>query len=287
METTFDDRYETIKVTPFGAALGAVIDGVDLRGEVGTTQRQEIRSALLQHLVVAFRNQPLTDDELVSFAGMLGDPYIHPMDRLMGATIPTVGVNDRTSDHDAQTDTWHLDVQYTPNPPAFGILQCRLAPPYGGDTMWANLYRAWDDLSALFQARLLGLETVHSVGDVLLKLKSKQYGDAAIEVWQRELANVHQPVVRRHPETGRSALFAVSTSSPIAGMTSLESDALLGVLERHATNPNYTCRWRWETDDVIVWDERCTAHFAVRDPWPGRRVLHRVLVEGDRPQHAG
>lgn len=278
-----ESTYETITVHPFGAALGAVIEGVDLRGAVSDVQRREIRDALMRHLVVAFRDQHLDDEQHLALAAALGVPHVHPMERLMGETEPTVGELDRTNDHKTQTDTWHLDVTYAPNPPAFGILRCLEAPPYGGDTMWANLYLAWQDLSEPFKERLIGLETVHYAPEVLMKMKSSVYGEDAIETWRRELSGVRHPVVRIHPETGEPCLFVVSRTSPIDGMSTLESNAILGVLEQHATSPNYTCRWHWTAGDVVVWDERCTAHFAVRDPWPGRRVVRRVLVEGDRP----
>lgn len=274
--------YETISVRPFGAALGAVVEGVDLR-DPSDHQLAEIRQALMQHLVVAFPRQSLDDDHHLAFAAALGEPYIHPMDRLMGVTVPTISQLDQSSDHQAQTDTWHLDVLYTPNPPAFGMLRSIVAPPYGGDTMWANLHLAWQELSPAFRERLLGLEIEHPVPEVLMQMKALQYGEGAIDVWRRELSGIRHPIVRRHPETGEPTLFAVSRSGRIHGMSELESDAILGVIETHAVNPNYTCRWRWSEGDVVVWDERCTAHFAVRDPWPGRRVLRRVLVEGDRP----
>ena len=112
---------------------------------------------------------------------------------------------------------------------------------------------------------------------------SSGFGDAAIPVWREQLNDVRHPVVRNHPETGRPTLYCVSTSTPIVGMSADESDAILGVLQRHAANPNFTCRWRWTTGDVVVWDERCTSHFAVRDPWDGPRSMRRVLVEGDVP----
>ncbi len=270
-----------LEVLPFGAALGAEVTGVDLRDAERPEIRAAIRAALLEHQVLGFRDQHLTDDEHFGFAATLGELYVHPMDRIAGVDTPTLGLLDTTNDHRTQTDTWHVDVPYSPRPPAFAVNRCVVAPAAGGDTMWANLQLALDELSPSFRERLLGLETVNSVPEVLVQLMAARHGDDHIERWRDELCDVHQPVVRRHPETGRDSIFAVSTTSPIAGMTPLESTAILSVLERQAQNPNFTCRWRWRAGDVIVWDERCTSHFAVRDPWDGPRSMRRVLVEGD------
>lgn len=265
---------------PFGAALGAEVHGVDVRTAGSPELRHAIRDALLTHHVLAFPGQHLDDAEHLAFAATFGELHVHPMDRLMGVDKVVIGELETTSDHDTKTDTWHLDVTYSPNPPSFAVNRCLVAPPAGGDTMWANLHLALDTLSAPFRERLVGLTTVHSVAEVLLRLRAQQYGESAREIWQANLCDVHQPIVRRHPETGRDALFCVDTTSPIAGMHPLESAAILGLLKQHCANPNLTCRWRWRAGDVVVWDERCTSHYAVRDPWEGQRSMRRVLVEG-------
>jgi alpha-ketoglutarate-dependent taurine dioxygenase len=270
-----------LDIHPFGAALGAEVRGIDLRDAAAPELRHAIREALLTHHVLAFPGQHLDDQEHLAFAATLGELYVHPMDRLMGVDKVVIGALDTTSDHDTKTDTWHLDVTYSPSPPAFAVNRCLVAPAAGGDTMWANLHLALETLSAPFRERLAGLTTVHSVGEILLRERAKVYGDAAREVWSSNLCGVHQPIVRRHPETARDALFCVDTTSPIAGMHPAESNAILGVLKQHCANPNFTCRWRWTPGDVVVWDERCTSHLAVRDPWAGPRSMRRVLVEGE------
>jgi taurine dioxygenase len=275
-----------LDVRPFGAALGAEIHGVDVRDAGAPELRSAIRAALLEHHVLAFPAQHLDDTEHLAFAATLGELYVHPMDRLMGVDRVVIGELDTMSDHDTKTDNWHLDVTYSPRPPSFAVNRCLVAPPAGGDTMWANLHLALETLSAPFRERLVGLTTVHSVGEVLLRMRAQVYGEDARAIWKANLCNVEQPIIRRHPETGRDALFCVDTTSPIAGMHPAESAAILGVLKAHCANPNLTCRWRWHVGDVVVWDERCTSHYAVRDPWSGPRSMRRVLVEGD-PAIAG
>ncbi len=269
-------------IEPFGAALGAVVTGVDLARLSGDTAA-DVRAVLLDHLVVAFPAQHLDDAGHLAFARSLGEPYVHPMERIAGETTPTVGEISVASDHGLQTDTWHLDVTYSPTPPSFGILRAVDVPAYGGDTMWANLHLAYDRLDNCARERLEALETTNGVPDGLVALKAPKFGAEAASRWRAELTDVRHPVIRTHPETGRKAVFAIGTGNPIAGMDADESHAVLDELTRHSTNLNFTCRWRWSNGDVVVWDERCTAHYAVRDPWPGMRTLRRMLVEGDRP----
>ena len=277
----------TMTVEPFGAALGAEVRGIDLRDAGEPELRAEIRRAVLEHHVLAFPGQHLDDDEHRAFAATLGELYIHPMDRIAGVTESTIGHLVTDKDHQTRTDTWHLDVTYSPKPPAFGVNRCIVAPPAGGDTMWANLHLALEGLSPAFRQRLVGLTTISSIPEVLVQLKAGDVEADVVERWRKELVDVAHPIVRRHPETGRDSLFCVSTTTPIAEMSQAESDAVLGVLERHCADPNITCRWRWHEGDVVVWDERCTSHFAVRDPWVGTRSMRRILVEGDEPIAGG
>lgn len=270
-----------VTIEPFGAALGAELVGADLRDldEAGVAV---LRGALLEHQVVAARGQFLDEREQQALASALGEPWIHPMDRLMGATEAIPSELKVTNDHQLRTDTWHLDVTYSPTPPAFGILCALSVPPYGGDTMWANLCLAHDTLDDELRAQLGGRSTVHDVPEILIQLKAGSYPDQDHDIWRRELCDVHQPMLRVHPETGRVAVFAIG-DAPIDGLAPEESRALTDEVTRHATDLNHTCRWRWRDGDVVIWDERCTAHYAVRDPWPGERVLRRLLVEGDAP----
>ena len=269
----------TLTVEPFGAALGAEVLGVDLRS-LDDANTAALRQALLDHQVVAVRDQFLDDDAHVALAHALGEPWIHPMDRLMGVTEAAPSELRVQHDHQLRTDTWHLDVTYSPTPPAFGILRAIAVPPYGGDTMWANLNLAYDTLDPELRARLSGRTTVHDVPDILIELRGESYPDRDHDVWRRELKDVHQPMLRIHPETGRVGIFAIG-DPPVDGLSADESRSLTDAVTAHATNLNHTCRWRWRDGDVVIWDERCTAHYAVRDPWPGDRVLRRLLVEGD------
>jgi taurine dioxygenase len=273
-----------MQVEPLTAALGAELLDIDLK-ELTADSISGLRSALLEYKVVGIRYQFLDDEEHIELAEALGEPWIHPMDRLAGVVRAEPSELRVKSDHQLLTDRWHLDVLYAPNPPAFGILRAMDVPAVGGDTMWSNLVLAASWLSDELREQLQGRCTVHDVPDTLIGLKQSIFPDFDPEVWRENLQGVRQPLLRRHPETGETAIFCVGTS-PVDGLDDEAALDLMAAVTEHATNPNLTCRWRWRNGDVVIWDERCTAHFAVRDPWEGERVLRRLLVEGDRPTAA-
>ena len=264
---------------PLSAALGAELLDVDL-GSLDDDGAAALRSMLLTYKVVGVRNQHLDDDAHVALAKALGEPWVHPMDRLAGVTDAAPSELRVTSDHQLRTDEWHLDVLYAPNPPAFGILRAVSVPPVGGDTMWSNLTLAASRLPDELRGRLVGRHTVHDVPDRLVEFRQSAYPDFDPELWRRELTGVRQPLLRAHPETGEATLFCVGEAD-VEGHDGAAAAELMAEVTSHGTDLNYTCRWRWRDGDVVIWDERCTAHYAVRDPWEGERVLRRLLVEGD------
>ncbi|MDE0615056.1 MAG: TauD/TfdA family dioxygenase [bacterium] len=270
-----------MRIEPLTAAIGAEISGINL-GELDTETGEELRAALLEYKVVGIRNQFLDDAGHVRLAESLGEPWIHPMDRLAGVESAEPSELRVKSDHQLLTDRWHLDVLYAPNPPAFAILRAIDVPPVGGDTMWANLVLAASWLPDDLREQLLGRFTVQSVPDTLINLKQTLFPDFDPQIWRENLQGVRQPLLRRHPETGEDAIFCLGDAS-VDGLDDDASQKLVAAVTEHATNPSVTCRWRWRNGDVVIWDERCTAHFAARDPWEGDRVLRRLLVEGDCP----
>lgn len=270
-----------MRIEPLTAALGAELLDIDLK-DLEADAAAELRTALLEYKVVGIRDQHLDDEDHIRLGEALGDPWIHPMDRLAGSDRAEPSELRVKSDHQQKTDTWHLDVLYAPNPPAFGILRAVDVPPVGGDTMWANLVLAASWLPAELRERMQGRCTVHSVPDTLVNLKQKRFPDFDPAIWRDNLQGVRQPLLRRHPETGETAIFCLGTPA-VDGLDDDAARDLMAAVTDHATNLNGTCRWRWRNGDVVIWDERCTAHYAVRDPWQGDRVLRRLLVEGDRP----
>lgn len=280
------DRYRHIEVRPLSGALGAELLGVDL-STLTDDVFEEIQRAFLEHHVVFFRDQRLTPEQHKAFGRRFGELNVHPTyEPLPGHPEILPVVKEKDARH-VIGDTWHTDVTFLPEPPLGSILLAREIPPYGGDTLFANLSLAYDTLSEGMKAMLEGVNAVHSNAYLLggrdgtedrnRTRSTKIRGD------REELTAVH-PVVRTHPETGRRCLFVNQAfTTRFEDMTREESQPLLDYLIRHASRPEYTCRFRWAEGSIAFWDNRCTYHYALNDYHGFRREMHRVTINGDRP----
>jgi taurine dioxygenase len=264
-----------LPVTP---TIGAEIRGVDLRRPLTGEQRDEIHDALMQHLVVFFRDQDLTDDQQLGFASNFGPPVSSsinkqdPDDALLFVTL------EDGPDSPPQSDRWHTDVAFVEEPPNIAVLNMRLTPPVGGDTMWLSLYAAYEALSPTLRELLTDLRLELDLGttrDAILRAFGPEYFEAVMK--QFEL--IQHPLVRIHPVTKRPALFMCgSYMRGIVGMHPDESQALLDLLRSKLHDHNIQCRWRWQQYDLAMWDERCTNHRGLADHYPARRTIRRCLV---------
>jgi taurine dioxygenase len=168
-------------------------------------------------------------------------------------------------------------------PPRIAILNARVIPEYGGDTLWASMFAAYDALSPTMQELCCGLRVRHHTDDLFLE-KVSRGREEIVEVIRREFPPVEHPLVRTHPASGRRALFLGGAfMDQIVGMHRDESDALLGFLCRHAENPNFQVRWHWHEHDLAMWDEASTNHRALSDHYPQHRMMRRCTIDGDRP----
>lgn len=251
-------------------ALGAYVYGVDLAAGFDDALVAQLRAALLEHLVICIRGQEaLTPDGQLAFARLWGTVLVHPY-------VPSIeghpGVM-RIYDPNAVTQTWHSDTTHVRTPPSVTILLAREIPEYGGDTMFANQYLAYETLSPGLQATLDSLRAVH-YGTELAK-------EAGVDA--ERVTNSH-PVARTHPETGRTALYVNDNYvKHFEGWTEAESAPLLDLLYVHAARPEFTWRHKWTVGDLILWDNRCTQHAVIGDTGGAERVLHRITIEGDEP----
>lgn len=244
-------------------AIGAEIDGLDLAA-LGDDDWAELHALWLEHLVLFIPGQShLSPAAHLAFARRFGEPDVHSyLPKLDG--YPQIVVLD--SETGVRADFWHTDVAYEAAPPKASILHLVTTPPFGGDTMWSNQYLAYESLSDPIRSLLDGLTAVHTAAS---------HGRPAVQATH--------PAVRVHPETGRRSLFVNGTStSHFAELDRDESDALLQVVLRRCERPEATCRYRWGSGDLAVWDNRCTQHYAV-DDYRGVRVGQRVTVTGERP----
>jgi alpha-ketoglutarate-dependent taurine dioxygenase len=280
------DEYSRISVTPIAGALGAEISGVDISRSIDDATFAEIRRAWTQNLVIFFRGQSLDDDALVAFGRRFAPLFRHPNLLTEGPYPDIVRIHRKPGDKQIVGEDWHTDTTCMAEPPCGAVLYGVHVPPYGGDTLFANQYLAYETLSDGMKALLSRLTAVHSditvAGPQAARNKYRTNKVREDSDW-RETVSEH-PVVRTHPETGRKGLFVNrSYTQRFSGMTAEESAPLLEFLWQHATRPEFTCRFRWETGSVAVWDNRCTMHIAVNDVWKFQRLMHRVQMCGERP----
>ncbi|HVZ08532.1 TauD/TfdA dioxygenase family protein [Rhodopila sp.] len=280
-------RNQLLDIQPIAGALGAEIGGVNLADELGDGVIAEIRQALLDHGVIFFRDQVLDVDRHKAFARRFGDIFIHPNFRGTQADPEVVNVVRNPGDARIVGEKWHHDTTMVAEPPMGAVFYAIEVPPYGGDTMFASQYLAYETLSPGLQALLEGLRVKHTdralAGPQAGVSKTRSTAVREDADW-RETITYH-PAVITHPETGRKALF-VNHSHCVAfeDMTEEESRPLLDYLLEHGHRPEFTCRFRYTPGSVAFWDNRCVKHIAVNDAGPFRRVARRIQIQGTRPQ---
>lgn len=273
-----------MQIKQIAGALGAEIHGVDLAQPLGDNTVKAIRQALLDHLVVFFRNQDLDPATFRGFAGRFGAPVEYPFVRGIEGFPEIIQVLKREDERSNFGGIWHSDTTYLQEPPMGSILLARELPPYGGDTLFANQYLAFEALSDGLQRTLLGLRGVSTSAKAdVSKTREDRVKDSGTATAKQDLVAEH-PVVRTHPETGRRALFVnVAHTARFAGWTEEESAPLLNFLFAHQVKPEFTCRFRWEPNSIAFWDNRAAQHNPINDYHGFKRLMHRITLAGDRP----
>jgi taurine dioxygenase len=272
-----------MEIRPIAGALGAEILGVDLASGLDDEAAGAIRQALLDHLVVFFRDQDLAPAAFRDAVRRFGTPIEYPFVRGLDGFPEIIQVLKREDERSNFGGIWHSDTSYLDEPPMGSVLLARELPPYGGDTLFANQYLAFEALSDGLQRTLASLRGVNTSAkaDVTRTREDrvKDSGGAA-----KDYAAEH-PVVRTHPETGRRALYVnVAHTARFAGWTEEESAPLLQFLFAHQVKPEFTCRFRWEPNSIAFWDNRAAQHNPVNDYHGFRRLMHRITLAGDRPR---
>jgi taurine dioxygenase len=267
-----------LQLTPLTPALGALVEGLDLRAPLAEETRERLRDALVRHLVLFFRGQPLSDAEHLAFASVFGTPNVFPTTAARGLDEPLEWIVDGP-ESPPKADLWHTDVAFLERPPDAAVLCMQETPPSGGDTLWLSLHALHDALSPEMQELVADLEQDLHPGPNFRATTIHLWGE---EVYRRvadRFAGARHPLVRIHPVSGRPALFLCGAYvRGIAGLHEDESDALLAFLRSRLHDPNAQLRWKWRAHDVAVWDERCTNHRALSDHFPARRVVRRCTV---------
>lgn len=271
-----------IQITPLTPTIGAEIHGVDLRSGLAQEEVSGIRQALLDHLVVFFRDQDITPAQHVAFGRAFGELCYPPFMTDHGSD-PEILVLDQVSPRGEGTDTWHSDNTFMAEPPMGSILKAIQLPARGGDTCFASAYAAYDALSEPMKEFLEGLSAVHDLTATLERANAAGHTQADIAAIREKSPPVSHPVVRTHPETQRKALFVnANSTTQIEGLSPAESRNLLPFLCDHFGSPEFQCRFRWSENAIAFWDNRSAQHMAVPD-YNERRVMNRVTLAGDRP----
>jgi taurine dioxygenase len=282
--------YQTISVRPVSGAVGAVVEGVDLSRDLDNATASDLHQALLDHCVIFFRDQHLTPEQHLRLGRRFGTLNVHEFVEAMPDHPEIIVVAKHEGDTKNFGGGWHSDVTYLEKPALGSILYALDVPEYGGDTMFANQYLAYETLSSGMQKLLDGLTAIHSARPVYGLGARHEYAPSdelqAMKMIYSETAHreVEHPVVRTHPESGRKCLYVNGAFTiRFKDMTVEESRPLLQFLQAHATKPEFTCRFRWQPNSIAFWDNRCVQHYALNDYDGHRRVLHRVTIDGDRP----
>jgi taurine dioxygenase len=271
-------------VTPVAGALGAEISGLDLSAPLSDETILAVRRAWLDHLVIFFRDQDLSPAQFLALGRRFGEVIEYPFVKGLPEHPEIIPVLKLAHERVNFGGVWHSDTAYLDVPPMASMLVAREIPPYGGDTLFANMYLAYETLSDGLKAILEGLLAVNSSAKAdASRTREDRMKDSAREV-KKDYVAAH-PVVRRHPETGRRALYVnIAHTVRFDGMTEEESAPLLEYLFRHQTRPEFTCRFRWRTGSLAFWDNRCAQHNAINDYAGHRRLLHRLTLAGDIPK---
>jgi len=275
---------DPITIIPLSPTIGAEIRGVDLATNLSDATIAEIRRAWLKYLVIFFRDQSLVPEAIVNFSRRFGEIAYYPFVKGMDKNPEVVEVTKKPEETINFGGLWHTDTSYLEIPPMGSVLYAVEVPKVGGDTLFANMYSAYESLSDGMKTLLGGLRGVSSSEkpDAAVT-RTHRIADRPNDV--RDIpATVSHPIVRTHPETGQKALYCSNAhTTHIEGLTAAESQPLLHYLYSVQQREEWQCRFHWDSGSVAMWDNRCTQHNALNDYHGYQRTMYRVTLEGDRP----
>jgi alpha-ketoglutarate-dependent taurine dioxygenase len=278
------DPAARLSVRKLTGKIGAQIEGIDLSLPLDEITFDQIHAALIEHQVVFFRDQNLTEEQHRALAARFGTLSIYPAQRIAGdmSDISYIGDN---ADSPPKADHWHTDISWLPEPPRYAFLGAITIPAYGGDTMWASLYAAYEALSEPMRELCNSLTAMHAPSPEQLAAfrRSGKFGPDIAEKIAAIFKPVEHPLVRTHPVSGRQALYLSGFLNRIVGVTDAESDMLIRYLNSLLDDANLQVRWTWREGDFAIWDEPSTNHRALSDHYPHERMMRRCTVDGDRP----
>jgi len=275
------NTFKHIVAKPFAPNLGAEITGVDLSQTISEAEFSEIEAAFLAYQVLFFKDQKEIPPQVhIDLGKRFGPLHSHPAAPTMAGYPEIFEIHATRHSKVANGEFWHSDVSCDEEPPLGTMLQIHILPPCGGDTMFSNMYAAYDALSDAMKTFLDGLSATHASEHIY----RGRYADRGQKDSDIAFPSASHPVVRTHPQTGRKALFVNRTfTTRINELSEEESSAVLKMLFEHAESIQFQIRFRWSKNDMAFWDNRCCMHRAIWDYWPEERKGRRVTIKGDRP----
>ena len=272
-----------IHFAPLSPTIGAEVSGIHLSEPLDQARKKTLYDGLLKYKVIFFRDQDITTEEHIAFAKNFGSLEVHPFAPVKEG-FPEVLPITHNEDNPGQENVWHSDVTWRKKPSLGSILRLLEVPETGGDTLFADMYSAYDGLSDEVKEKIDGLVAIHDFAPFRARLKQRGATEEEIEEFNKKYPKVEHPVVRTHPDTGRKGIYVnVPFTETIKDMEHEEAQHLLEYLCAQAAIPEYQCRFRWKKNSIAFWDNRCAQHYASADYWPQRRTAERVTVEGDKP----
>jgi taurine dioxygenase len=275
---------DRLEVRRSSGALGAEIDGVDLAAPLDEATVGALRTALLEHIVIFFRDQSLSPHDLLALARRFGEVVEYPFVKGLPECPLVLPVIKEAHERANFGGVWHSDTAYLEQPAMATMLYALETPPVGGDTMFANMTLAYEALSDGMQRLLGGLRALNVANKPIARQTREEMRSRRAGAEVGETGTLH-PVVRTHPETGRKALYVnLAHTTRFENMTEAESETLLSWLFAHQVRPEFTCRFQWRPGSLALWDNRASLHYPLNDYHGHRRVMHRVSLAGDRPR---
>jgi len=272
-----------MNVKRVAGAIGAELQAINLADGIDGELAATLRALLNEHEVLFLRDQAISAADQKALAEVFGPLQTHPAYGTVEG-FPEVMILESTRDNPSKIEVWHSDMTFRQHPPSVTVLRGITIPEVGGDTLFASMTAAYDGLSPGMQSYLEGLTAVHDFSHGFRESLAEPGGRERLADAVATNPPVRHPVVQTHPETGKKVLFVNALfTTHIDGLPPLESAEVLQFLWRHASLPEFTCRFSWTPDSLVLWDNRSTQHKPVNDFFPATRRLHRVVSEGDQP----
>ena len=272
-----------LNIKPLSGCIGAEIHGIDLTKPITHELYIQLRECLVEYEVIFFRDQAITPAQQHALASMFGPLQSHPAYQTVEG-FPEISILESTADKPTKIECWHSDMTFRQHPPLATVLRAQIVPDKGGDTLWASMTAAYRGLSKSMQDFLSTLTAVHDFSYGFKESLAEPGGQQRLAQALVDNPPVRHPVIRIHPESGKSVIFVNELfTRHIEGLSRSESDALLAFIFEHIRTPEYSCRFAWQPDSIAIWDNRSTQHKPINDYFPAHRRLERITIDSDLP----